>query len=395
MTGGQARIANAAELREGLTQTREATVAVLQAFVSALGKECVVPYEPGLNPPLWEAGHIAWFQDYWIHRNPTLHEGCHADPFVARKPDTDNDQLFDSSAVSHESRWSLALPSLPALLEYLQSSLTRTLHALSVIEDTAANTSADADRLLYFFRLAWFHELMHLEAASYMAQGLGISLGQATANIATPISYAGSAGVTQQVHIPAQDWQLGYTGHGFAFDNELQGQAEHLHSYSMDTRPVMLGEYLAFVESTDTPPPLYVEERQGRWHQKVFDLWEPANLHEPVLHVSWFEAQAYCEWVGRSLPSEAQWECAVMSRPEVAWGGVWEWTSSRFLPYDGFVAHPYRDYSAPWFGSRMVLKGAANATTNAMRHPRYRNYFTPQRRDIYAGFRTCAQTTAK
>jgi iron(II)-dependent oxidoreductase len=69
---------------------------------------------------------------------------------------------------------------------------------------------------------------------------------------------------------------------------------------------------------------------------------------------------------------------------------VWEWTASRFQPYPGFAPHPYRDYSAPWFGDRFVLHGASLATAPRMAHPRYRNYFTPERNDIYAGFRSCA-----
>jgi EgtB-related family protein len=72
------------------------------------------------------------------------------------------------------------------------------------------------------------------------------------------------------------------------------------------------------------------------------------------------------------------------------WGEVWEWTASTFNPYPGFVAHPYRDYSEPWFNTRPVLRGACLATQPLMRHPKYRNYFMAQRTDIYAGFRTCA-----
>lgn len=72
------------------------------------------------------------------------------------------------------------------------------------------------------------------------------------------------------------------------------------------------------------------------------------------------------------------------------WGDVWEWTASAFEPYPGFMPHPYRDYSAPWFGSRRVLRGASTATHPRMCHPRYRNFFPPERNDIFAGFRSCA-----
>jgi EgtB-related family protein len=90
------------------------------------------------------------------------------------------------------------------------------------------------------------------------------------------------------------------------------------------------------------------------------------------------------------LPSEAEWECAALTQPDFQWGEVWEWTASRFVPFPGFVAHPYRDYSAPWFHQRYVLRGASRATSPRMVHPRYRNYFTPERNDIHMGFRCCA-----
>ena len=99
--------------------------------------------------------------------------------------------------------------------------------------------------------------------------------------------------------------------------------------------------------------------------------------------------QAWCQWAGRQLPTEAQWEKAALTQPDFQWGSVWEWTASTFMAYPGFLPHPYVDYSAPWFGSRPALRGASHATAPRMVHPRYRNYFPPERTDIYAGFRTC------
>jgi EgtB-related family protein len=90
------------------------------------------------------------------------------------------------------------------------------------------------------------------------------------------------------------------------------------------------------------------------------------------------------------LPTEFEWECAALSQPAFTWGHAWEWTSSTFLAFPGFVPHPYREYSMPWFGTRRVLKGACPATSSALAHPRYRNFFEPARADIFAGFRTCA-----
>ena len=128
-----------------------------------------------------------------------------------------------------------------------------------------------------------------------------------------------------------------------------------------------------------------------QWQQWRHGRWQTLDLDEPACHLTLYEAQAWCAWAGRRLPSEAEWQCAAQAHPgRFKWGAVWEWTASAFQPYPGFVADPYRDYSAPWFGSRQVLRGASLATQPRLRHLRYRNFFRPERNDIFAGFRSCA-----
>jgi EgtB-related family protein len=365
-------------LAAALRASRQRTLALLDAYLEKLGAALVVPYSTQLNPPLWEAGHVAWFQDYWAARNRQRESGIRADPEHVR-PDgrlPQADALYNSSHVPHATRWALPLPDLSATRGYLAASLAETLALLADTPET--------DDDLYFFRLALFHEDMHGEAAIYMAQALDIPLP------ATLLAAPQALPQNTTLHIPAQRWTLGHAGAGFAFDNELAAHAVDIAPFAIDSAVVTWARYLPFLEATGAAPPRYVRRQGDTWQGYLFGVWEALPLDAPATHLSWFEADAWCRWAGRRLPSEAEWEMAALTQPGFHWGQVWEWTASRFLPYPGFVAHPYRDYSAPWFGDRYVLRGASRATSPRMAHPRYRNYFPPERNDIHGGFRSCA-----
>lgn len=382
-----ARCGGQEALRAALLESRARTLALLDACAAALDETLAVPYSPQLNPPLWEAGHVGWFQDYWIARNRERVLGTACDPAHARPPGrlVDADVLYDSSRVAHRSRWTLPLPDLAATRAYLAAGLAETLELLA--QDSAA--APDNARQFYFYRLALFHEDMHGEAGIYMAQALGIPLPR---ELAPPVSVTRApAPAPTELGFEARSWMLGHEGEGFAFDNECAAHPVDVPAFRIDAAPVTWARYLPFVEQTGCAPPRYLRRFDGRWQQQVFGEWQALALDAPACHISWPEADAWCRWAGRRLPSEAEWELAACSEPAFDWGTVWEWTASRFVPYPRFVAHPYRDYSAPWFAeNRYVLRGASAATAPRMRHPRYRNYFTPERNDIFAGFRSCA-----
>jgi gamma-glutamyl hercynylcysteine S-oxide synthase len=234
------------------------------------------------------------------------------------------------------------------------------------------------------------HEDMHAEAGRYMAQVLGISVPGPT----PPLLTEGRITVR---HTRSQA-ALGRSESGFAFDNELGAHHVQLPAFDIDSRVVCWHEYLPFLQSGSAaaaPLPRYLRQHAGGWQQLRAGRWQTLNLEEPVCHVSAFEAEAWCHWAGRRLPSEAQWQHAAnQARTETntafKWGAVWEWTSSSFKPYPGFVPHPYGDYSAPWFNTHRVLRGASYATHPRMHDLHYRNFYTPERSDIFAGFRSCS-----
>ena len=366
-------------LAEALRSSRALTLERFDAYVAALGEGLVVPFSPQLNPPLWEIGHVGWFQDFWIARNRQRAHGSACDPTherpAGRMPGAD--ALYNSSLVPHQSRWQLPLPDIARTRAYLAEGLAETLELLAQLP--ASDESQDS---LYFYRLVLFHEDMHAEAAAYMAQALDISLPGGT-----PLGAPQPSGT---LRLPAAHRSLGYDASGFAFDNELGAHDITLPGFEIDAGVVTWERYLPFLENTGHPPPRYLRRSGDAWQQRVFGHWQALPLDAPAVHLTWNDADAWCRWAGRRLPSEAEWEYAALTNPGFDWGAVWEWTSSRFLPYPGFRPHPYADYSAPWFGDRYVLRGAGPATSPRMAHPCYRNFFTPERDDIYAGFRSCS-----
>lgn len=396
---GQAiRCADRQLLGEALQASRRDTLAAFDCWERGLSAQgLVVPQRADLNPPLWELGHIGWFQEYWIARNPERARGQAADPEAprGRSVRANADALFDSGKVPHDSRWSLPLPDTNTARLELAEQLGATLQLL--------RTAGSDDEALYFFRLALLHEDMHHEAALYMAQALGLPMDQYRWQPA-PLQ-----GPRRSLELGAGRFRLGSAGNGFAFDNELQACEVDVAAFTIDSRAVCWQEFLPFLEdggyaqprwwsaagrqwlATERPvAPRYLRRDGAQWQQWCFGQWHPLGGQLPVCHVNRYEAEAWCAWAGRRLPTEAEWECAALAHPaDFAWGAVWEWTSSTFGPYPGFVAHPYRDYSAPWFGTRAVLRGASFATQDRMHHVRYRNFFTPERRDIFGGFRSC------
>ncbi len=400
-----ARTADRQTLARYLCEARERTLALFAASRNALGDELVVPYSLELNPPLWELGHIGWFADWWIARNPQRHLGVRAEPLAARAParqagrGQDADSLYDSSHVPHAKRWHLHLSDADITVRDLKASLEETLSLLAQAPDT--------DEGLYFFRLALFHEDMHGEAAAYMAQTLGIDPFTAGALPHPPaLPLAPAAEVL--LRMPAMDWSLGRAGPGFAFDNELGVHTVHVPAFQIDAAPVTWSQYLPFVEdggyeqaqwwseagwawrsAQERQAPRYLRRSGTKgWERQRWGEWLPLERSATACHLSAFEAEAWCAWAGRRLPSEAEWEIAAHTEHGFNWGSVWEWTSTPFAPYPGFVPHPYVDYSAPWFDGRPVLKGASPATAVRMRHPKYRNYFQRERNDLMAGFRS-------
>ena len=373
----------------------------------------VVPFGVTVNPPLWELGHIGWFQEWWIARNTQRALGPRCEPAQTRLAsiEPNADSWWDSTQVPHGTRWWLDLPNVNTIRAYLLETLESTLDLLERAEDS--------DDALYFYRLCLFHEDMHAEALVHMAQTLGLALDAPMLQAFTPAPMT----LREPLLIPACTWQLGSGAHeGFSFDNERPQHSVPVPEFEIDAQPVSWSQYVEFVddggydrEELWSPEgwlwlqalsktegrrgPRYVEQIgavSGAVMQTRFGAARRMHGNQPAMHMSWYEADAWCRWAGRRLPFEIEWEVAAhtAARRGFLWGNVWEWTGTTFRGYsnetDGFKPDPYVDYSQPWFGTHKVLRGASFATRARMKSAKYRNFYLPERDDVFCGFRSCA-----
>jgi iron(II)-dependent oxidoreductase len=430
-----------------LDSLREARVRTLDLIADLDDQQLIGPRLRIVNPIRWEIGHVAYFQEFWCLR---YFQG--EQPILAQ-----GDHLYDSARVSHDTRWDLPLPSRHGTLVFMQQVLDR------VIESNPSSTDRQIDGYdrFYFLQLALFHEQMHAEAITYTRQTLGYRVPRFTGTSPVPSPERGKKRLEGDAHIPGGRFRLGgSSASGFMFDNEQRAHEVEVKPYSISRTAVTEGEFAAFVDdggyqrselwseagwrwrqSADAEHPVYWrQESTSRWLRRHFDQWVPLEDRIAVIHVNWYEADAYCRWAGRRLPTEAEWEmaascepssdgCGINARKRVyPWGdslptpdranldwramgsievdelplgdsafgcrqmigNCWEWTSTDFGPYPGFAAGPYKEYSEPWFGDHKVLRGGCWVTRSSMIHNGYRNFYTPDRCDVWAGFRTCA-----
>jgi iron(II)-dependent oxidoreductase len=401
------------QLFELVNDTRERT---LELVADLVDEQLLVRKMEIVNPFRWELGHVAFFYDVFPLRV------LGSDKFLLEGAEN----LYDSFKV----------------------------------EDRLGAEPNPWETYLYL--LSVLHEDMHGEAFTYMRQTLEYPEPQLGIfqDKPKPAEIGGGA-LAGDGEIPGGTFQLGATPDlPFVFDNEKWAHPVEVPAFRMARSAVTNAEFAEFVEDrgylrrelwshqgwlwrtkTGSAHPICWQRGGSGWLRRHFDKLVPLEEHCPVIHVSWYEAEAYCNWAGRRLPTEEEWEMAASAEPapdgkgitelkrRYPWGdepptsdranldsrflghvdvgafpygdsafgcrqmmgNIWEWTGSAFYPFPGYtVDGPYREYSAPWFGYPKVLKGGAWATRSRLACNTYRNFFQPYRRDIFAGFRSCA-----
>ena len=369
-----------AQLIARLAHAREQLRALIQCLPDAgwLG-----PRAAHLNPPLWEYGHIVWFQERWCLR--ARPDGSYAASLLANA-----DALYDSSAVPHDTRWTLPLLDTAAVGNY----------AYHVADAIAARLRSEmTNELAYYAELCLYHELMHIEAWWMAFQNLGYAPPR-------PLTLARNS-PSPRLAFAEGEVALGSTpDEGFIFDNEKWRHIVQVGAFDIDAAPMTEGGFAAFVEAggyrqraawseagwtrreaNRITHPLYWRKQDGAWQVRRFDQWQALALDATLLHVNHFEAEACAKWLGRQLPTAAQWVRAAQS-PDFIWGQAWEWLREPFAPYPGFAPDPYQDYAQPWFHTHWELRGGGPVTDPQLKRPGFRNFYLPHRRDAFSGFRT-------
>ena len=389
-----------------LLDARNHTLDLLGQFGEALAR---IPEDGAtrqhLAPALWTAGHAGWFQERWTGRNPQRSQGRGCDPTGLRLGSVEAlaDTWWDPAHSVPQARWQMPLPDGDRVRAYLLDVLEGTLALLEKTPDT--------DEALYFYRLALFHEDHCGEVLVRTAQALGVSLVLEAPQGVVP---------REPLLLPATRWSLGLAlaQRGFAFDAELQAHEVEVPDCEIDAQPVSWAQFIEFVDDAGY-------DREELWHPEGWAWLQQLGLeegrraprhvtqigvasgavmqtrfgkavrmagHQPAMHLSWWEADAWCRWAQRRLPTEVEWEMAAHTAVQrgFRWGGVWEWTAGTFRPYPGYKSGPAHELASPWFGQAKVVRGASFATRARLRNPKFRGFALPGDDTHFVGFRSCA-----
>ncbi|PWK67639.1 ergothioneine biosynthesis protein EgtB [Mucilaginibacter oryzae] len=347
-----------------------------------------------VSPPKWHIGHVTWFFETFILK-----------PYFMGYEEFNPDYnfVFNSyyetvgNRVIRTDRGNLSRPTVIEIYSYRK-----------YVDEAMANFLHDgiSDDVKELMVLGFNHEEQHQEL---LMTDIKYILGHNPLFPAYNAEYA-----APHFADPASDsfikmdegiYEIGFTGDGFCFDNELNRHKVYLNAYEMSPKLVTNAEYLEFINSggyhdfrhwhaegwdwvknNKVGAPLYWHNIDGGWHHYTYHGLEPLHLKAPVTHISYFEAYAYASWKGLRLPTEFEWEAAAT---RFNWGQRWEWTESSYLPYPGFAKAPgaIGEYNGKFMVNQKVLRGASEVTPPGHSRITYRNFFQTNLRWQFTGIR--------
>ncbi len=434
---------DASDLERDLRDARSRTLALIADLDDdqLLGPRLAI-----VNPLLWEIGHLAWFQSNWVLRH--LRGLPLSRPDADRLYDSfkvAHDTRWDLPLPSRSETLRYMETELERAIEQLNA---RPLDPDSTYFHRLVLFHEDMhDEAFTYTRQTLAYPAPHWRGSTTVSSVDAAPPASRHEPLATAIDIPGGEFVVGAQPGEAFVFDNEKWGHRIELrpfrisraavtDGEF---AAFVDDGGYERRELWDPDGWAWRESAQARHPVYWRRDAGGWRRRVFDRWQPLVTDHAALHLNWYEASAYCRWAGKRLPTEAEWEAASASArastgsldatkrpkpwgtepttPEHAnldgrhlgvvaaaalplgdsafgcrqmWGNVWEWTASVFAPYPGFVADPYKEYSEPWFdGRHMVLRGGCWATQSRLLRNTWRNFYTRDRRDVFAGFRTC------
>jgi gamma-glutamyl hercynylcysteine S-oxide synthase len=378
---------------------------------------------PDFSPIGWHFGHIAYTESLWL-----LERGAGQDCLFP-----EYNQLFAADGLPKSQR--IKLPTIQETCFYLDAVRKKLLDRLEFIDEA---TDIEADPRLWWFILQ--HECQHCETIIFLFELIKQNLySSELKQVLSSYKSTDQAKIIQSIpdemiKITAGEFLMGSNSID-ALDNEKPAYFLYLDSYFIDKYPVSCQQYNSFMIAGGYENPDWWSDSGWEWLQstkvKTPLYWNDRmnKKNDPVCGVSWYEAEAYTRFVGKRLPTEAEWEKASCWDPQLmltktysrntskSWaefsdfgstispattkssqsvcnmlGNVWEWTDSWFAGYDGFTHYPYKGYSQVYFdGKHRVLKGGSWATRSFALRPSFRNWYYPHVRQIFSGFR-CAKS---
>jgi gamma-glutamyl hercynylcysteine S-oxide synthase len=364
----------AVESLRALEEVRGQTLALVAHLDEATLERA---HSPIMSPLVWDLAHIAAYEDLWLaHRHGGLE---------LLRPDLA--ALYDAFETPRAVRGEIEQLDAPAARAYLREVRERVAATILTVDF--------GDGALP--ELVLRHELQHTETMRQTMAIAGIlPPGEPRLH---PLRTEEPADRGAFIEIPAGSFAMGAAAEGFAYDNERPRHLAQSAAFRIARQPVSNASWLSFSEGGGYERREWWTDEGWAWKQEYDITHHPSvadgHPQAPVCHVSWFEADAFARAHSARLPTELEWErAATWEQPDGSGsalrgvGQVWEWTSSHFDGYPGFVAYPYREYSEVFFGkSYLVLRGGSWASSPRVASSTFRNWDYPQRRQIFAGVR--------
>jgi ergothioneine biosynthesis protein EgtB len=422
-------------LLEQFKETRNRTLEIVKTLEK---DDFVVQTAFYMSPPKWHVGHVSWIYEAIMSKLDKDYE------FYSKEFSEYLNSYYQQFGVPHDkgARGVISRPTVDQVFQYFNNVNQRVENFIK------SKTLAKED--IRLITMGFHHECQHQELMIYDLQHLladqYIPVKKNNRPTSVPVEKK-SVSITGGIYV------MGYSGDTYCYDIELPEHKVFLNDYKIDAFPITNSQYLEFMEDggynnykywlsdgwekvkkNEWESPMYWEKIEGKWMVRDFLGLREINPNEPVCHVSYYEAEAYCKWSGKRLPTEAEWEKAAcwneskQQKTIFPWGDiqpnqqnsnlleshlwgctevgaypagvshygchqmigdVWEWTSSEFTGYPGFKSG-FDEYNDKWFTNQKVLRGGSFGTPKMSIRGSYRNFFRLDERWLFSGFR-CAE----